>query len=666
MYFTAFKKFVSTPFTLLLFGLVICLLAFSTQTLDATLAPRFTLFGALLFLLALVSLFLNSSLKKTRGAIVPFLLFLVVEAFSLLYATNYSEGIFIWLRDAGLFLFLLYFIAWFKSDFSVLNLAKVLLLVNTVITFLGLFQYVQADVFYNQTKSYEVVSLLGHRNLFASALVLCLPFALYTLLYSGKFWRFFAVVIVALNLFLIFALQSRTAWLALLVFLMSLLLWKLIAVRIKNVRIAVLRNVLLTLGALALLTFSIAYSVHKSEDQKGKKLTSQLGFNGSDQQDFTVKERLQLWQGTFRMIWEEGYGGVGAGNWKILFPAYGSDMWRARQGLVQFQRPHNDYLWVLAETGIIGLLTYLGGFIWVLVLSIQVITKLQKQEKILVGLLLSGLVSYFVIAFFSFPRERMFHQLMLYTYLGILLSLQPNSKTGVSNLTSRIVHFFGLLISLAIFCLGLAWYKGERAVRKINDARVKGNWQQLQNEYKTVAQNKWYKMDATATPLSFYSGLAYLNLGEYQKAQNAFVAASLLHPNNINVLNNCANVYFLQGKQDTALIFYKRALEVSPKYLDGALNLMAAYYNSGDINNAYAILRKYEAVFLEELPNFNSLQEYRLAILKTKFSLLLANQKQDSIDFTFQNINAEQMEKAHFQSIEKEVSLEAYLKKKGR
>ena len=56
--------------------------------------------------------------------------------------------------------------------------------------------------------------------------------------------------------------------------------------------------------------------------------------------------------------------GVGLGQWRLVFPLYGKiqKFRESGEGLVEifFQRPHNDYVWVLTETGIIGLLSYLA------------------------------------------------------------------------------------------------------------------------------------------------------------------------------------------------------------------------------------------------------------------------------------------------------------------
>ena len=70
----------------------------------------------------------------------------------------------------------------------------------------------------------------------------------------------------------------------------------------------------------------------------------------------TIVSRQQVWQDTLQMVKVSPVGGVGLGNWKIEFPKYYRSVEDASRQVV---RPHNDFLWILAEVGVIALLIYL-------------------------------------------------------------------------------------------------------------------------------------------------------------------------------------------------------------------------------------------------------------------------------------------------------------------
>ena len=63
-------------------------------------------------------------------------------------------------------------------------------------------------------------------------------------------------------------------------------------------------------------------------------------------------ERLVLWEKSLEMFKKHPIIGVGAGNWQIYFPdATLKGLWRAEDLNYTFQRPHNDFLWVLCASG---------------------------------------------------------------------------------------------------------------------------------------------------------------------------------------------------------------------------------------------------------------------------------------------------------------------------
>jgi tetratricopeptide (TPR) repeat protein len=344
------------------------------------------------------------------------------------------------------------------------------------------------------------------------------------------------------------------------------------------------------------------------------------------------------------MIWEAKWSGVGAGHWKIYFPAYGSDIWRARQGMVQFQRPHNDFLWILSELGIIGLVFYLCIFVMALYQAFYTLAQpnLIRSERIFIRLLISGLIAYLLISFFSFPRERIFHQTILFLNLAFVVNKQRPRPIKLSNV--KLIVGATSLIMLASLAFALNWWRGESIVLKINRARAEGEWETLLQEHDKLANNYFYQIDAVSLPTSFYAGLAKLNLQDYSSSEQYFEEAYALHPYNIHVINNLANIKLLSNQGDTAIYFYREALKVSPKYLDGALNLMAAYFNSNRAEEAYLVLCEYEKVFEVDDPDHPTLPYYRKLILKAmqdrKFQL---NPKK--------SWSEKELQEAHFQAL---------------
>lgn len=658
------KRIALIPLYLLVLGVVLLPFVFSTSTLDYTLAPRFTYMGVLLMLLAASQIVTKSPSLSIFRFTWPFWVFIALEGLSILNANTPSEGLVVILRDVGLLLLMILVVKICQREGSVRIVSKGWVIANAIIGSYGLYQFFSVGGLMDESRLYEVISFLGHRNLFASALVITLPFLVFTAWQSRGIWRWLSLVLLAHSSFLIFVLESRTAWLAYIVFIVSYPAWIVLERIIGRFQSRFLIKAFIAILIVGISAFSWVYFSGENLDRRGQELQSGVGFTSTNDKTFTIDERVMLWKGTLRMTWSEDFVGVGAGNWKIMFPAYGSDIWRARQGMVQFQRPHNDYLWVLSETGIFGLATYILGFVVILIYGLKAAAndRFDQSDRVLIRLLLSGVLAYLLVAFFSFPRERIFHQVVLHTTLGIVICL---SRPSISTRTfsAVFINILSIIVGVLITWVGLNWWQGEVVTRKVNEARARGDWKGLIEEYDKVEHNRVYKIDAVSVPLSFYSGLAYLNLEEYPKSEQEFSKAYKLHPNNIHVINNMANICFLQGKTDSAIVFYRKALEVSPKYLDGALNLMAAYFNSHQIDEAYAVLRRYEDIFSQEEPGHPTLAMYRMAILNAEKTRMIEREENESMRNYLESLDERQLEKLHFESLQQGVTLGEILEK---
>ena len=656
------SRFLLVPLYAIVLGVVLFPFVISNSTLDPSLAPRLAWLG--LFTTVAIFFLLTFSKEgiKYSSLFTAFLVFVVFEAISLFWAYNPVEGIWPILRDAGFFVFMLSLFQILKTWERVEIVVKAFVISNAIIGFYGLYQLIATGALVDEKLLYEVKSLLAHRNLFASALVITTPFLIYTAWRYRNIWKLLAMVLLAHSTFLIIVLQSRGAWLAFIMLVGSYITWvgleKLLALKSTK-----FWKRTITAATIITILLFIALYILIPVPGRGGEVQSRVGFENTTEKTFTVDERVMLWKSTIRMVWNEDLQGVGAGNWKIFFPAYGSDIWRARQGMVQFQRPHNDYLWILAEHGIFGLALYLFGVILVFLAGLLSINdyKFSSSQKVLIKLMLSGLFAYMVASFMSFPRERMFHQLVLFSFIAIIASQTPPSVFSIKKY-SRVMWLFALAVSAGCIYGGYHWWWGERTARKIQNAHAASAWKELLILNKSLREHTFYNIDATAVPIDFYSGLAHLNLQDYEKAKADFTEAYRQHPYNIHVVNNVANIYYLRGNKDSAIFFYRKALEISPKYLDGALNLMAAYYNNQMVKEAYGILKTYEPIFKNEMPEHPTFQKYRIAIVRAQALLIAEEVGDDTLHNYIVQLKDTQLELLYFKALDEGLALEEIIR----
>jgi hypothetical protein len=268
---------------------------------------------------------------------------------------------------------------------------------------------------------------------------------------------------------------------------------------------------------------------------------------------------------------------------------------RAETGYTNFQRPHNDYLWILSETGIFGFLSYLMIFIVSLFYGIKFILPSNRVEKkLLMACLIFGLIGYMVFSFFSYPMERIFHTVFLAIILGGISSLYHRNNLSKQGVVQSPNYLLNLLIVCGIILsawIGLFQFRSETHVLNTLRARQKSQWKSLIREVDR-ANTTHFPLDHTATPLLWYRGVANFSLDSMDTAFRDFQSAYQDNPNHVHVLNNLATMYEMKGNHQEAIKLYSRAIEISPKFEDAIINLAAVQYNLGHTSEAYETIRK--------------------------------------------------------------------------
>jgi putative inorganic carbon (hco3(-)) transporter len=134
---------------------------------------------------------------------------------------------------------------------------------------------------------------------------------------------------------------------------------------------------------------------------------------------YAVLERLAHWQAAIGMMDDHPLIGVGFGNYEAAYPRYALMNWKYALG-----HAHNYYLNALAETGLIGFLSYVGGWASIIFLTIRAIPRLSGLDRgVMVGL------------------------------VGVWIALAVHSvfdKLYVNNLFLHIGTMFGLIIALRV------------------------------------------------------------------------------------------------------------------------------------------------------------------------------------------------------------------------
>lgn len=129
--------------------------------------------------------------------------------------------------------------------------------------------------------------------------------------------------------------------------------------------------------------------------------------------NFAIIERLAHWQAAFYMASDHPWIGVGAGNYEVVYADYALPSWPRALG-----HAHNDYLTILAETGLVGLVGYLIG--WALIVY-WTVRALAVTDRVLHGLVLGLLGTWTHLAVHSLVDKLYVNNLFL--HIGVMVGL---------------------------------------------------------------------------------------------------------------------------------------------------------------------------------------------------------------------------------------------------
>lgn len=130
-------------------------------------------------------------------------------------------------------------------------------------------------------------------------------------------------------------------------------------------------------------------------------------------ENFSTVERLAHWQAALNMASAHPLIGVGLGHYETAYSGYALARWPHALG-----HAHNDYLNLLAETGIIGLAAALTGWALIVVWTIR---ALKARSFVLHGLALGLLGAWTHFAVHSVVDKLTVNNLFL--HLGVMLGL---------------------------------------------------------------------------------------------------------------------------------------------------------------------------------------------------------------------------------------------------
>lgn len=563
-------------------AIVLGTMACSFSLPDISNLPRLAFLAAALAVTFLCSSRLRRHLPSTLGA-VAFVLFVLLQAVSTLWAVNKGEAVYDtarWITVGALFLTVFHLYRRHPARTMVL-LSRVAAIIILVSLAAAVRQTLQLNGDLRWDNRYSITSLYTHKGSFSLLLLMVtLPIVMRLRLRLRK-GRTFYWLLLALAAATLLFLAARTSLLALaalgVVLLITLIPFKPLTQRWRIPAILILALLMGTflLGGARLFT----HLPLGDTPGKGKGVLSSS----------TILERHALWSTTLRLVDRHPLLGVGAGNWKVCYPEVSTrDLFSVDVLDFTFVRPHNDYLRVLAETG------YMGFALLMIALASPVTgalgrTSRRRRTGRMTGTALAYFAAVGVAALVDFPFDRT--ELLLWSTVTVAILSASTLRSPLSAPRTPLQFFVALLL-VAVAVLSLHRMGSERQYLAITAANHAQRWSAME-QAAHKARSPLCNLTPIGTPVAYYEAMAQ----EKQGIASLTTFAEALHdsPWHKQSLNDLGRlVYTVTHDADSAEVLFRRAIKVSPSFSYAWFNLAQLYLQEHQLEQAREVLLDYD------------------------------------------------------------------------
>jgi len=320
-----------------------------------------------------------------------------------------------------------------------------LLIIDALTNFYYINEFIQGRI--DSIK--DIKSVYSNKNMFASAIFVKLPAAIWLLVYSKKWLRYMGWFGVSAGITATFFTATRTFYLGLIVFTVFFLVY--LAVKYLREK----QKATLYLAGSYLLALAVAYLAFtgtekflypKNDSKDPARYTKGVGAQIASIRavDSSAKQRLDEWKFAWKLLKEKPLLGVGSGNFKVAVLKYEN---RVKPDFTYMHKAHNDFIEMFAETGFIGGLLYLGIFLFIGWTFLRMLyTRFSDEDDLFKYFFLAtiGLTFYSIDALFNFPADRpeilSYFSVYLATGMAVMHHLNKKTEPGKIPVTTNKAH----------------------------------------------------------------------------------------------------------------------------------------------------------------------------------------------------------------------------------
>jgi len=542
----------------------------------------------------------------------------VIAGISVFFAINRTEGWVCYVR------FIATIVAFFNFAILLYKRQRLFETLTIILSLIVLYQSIQElYVFFTQMSNMELTALIlklkgnaGNKNIFAASIMAKVPFVMFGLYHSNGIKKMFFVFVLLLTSWLIFLLNSRTTYIALIsitLFYLAFCFFQFAKQKNKEILMFKAGSVMIALS-IAYVLSSVSLNAAKnsfgdeSSSGYGNVIERLSGINSAS--DDSRNQRLFLWDHAFHYGLQHPLMGCGYGNWKFASIPPTNPL---VDDLSVPVHAHNDFLEFFAELGFPGGILFLALFITVAFYSARVVLSSDSgtENKIIAFFSLLAMIGYGVDAFFNFPIERPVNQLFFAFFAAVNLMAytgspfykeEPGSvekekkKTFWENL-KYIYSFVAILLLIPSAYVTFLTYQSlvvqNRVIADLQNEPLKLPIDNVINAFPSMPN-----VTSSAQPIDGILGRYLYENKRYDEAIRYLDRGIKANPYIMYCEFLKADVYFAQNKGDSALKYASLAYFTKPRAKTYYQTLVAVCVKTSDsvtLKKAYQEFIKYRS-----------------------------------------------------------------------
>ena len=356
------------------------------------------------------------SLFKEKG-LITYSIFIIWAMVSILYSFNKSEAIVTFNQYFTVFISFVIIKILLTNIPNGINLILKMFLLGFFLEIILSISPILVDIEKGELvfRSTRYIGAAANVNITSFSLLYKTPILLYFFCKENRiFLKIIYVLAFISTLLIISVLGTRSAYISVVVIIISYIIY---LTQLKNRFLFKIKHILPIIGSALIILF-----ISSIISEKGADIISRASTISIDTNDGSVNQRLRYYKQGISYFFENPFFGTGIGNWKIFSIKYDREH---IDGYIVPYHAHNDFIQLLVELGVFGLLLY-STFIFY---SIKKLFRIDFFENKINFLFLGIAGTYFIDSMLNFPIARPISQIFLIFFI-CLISLY-NKKSYV-------------------------------------------------------------------------------------------------------------------------------------------------------------------------------------------------------------------------------------------